>query len=219
MIVLINRGDYFQCGYIVRKGSFETHIQPAASISSGVTSLSSSPSSTSRTPTATPASPSSPTGRSSSRSPFRSIISAAGIVPACSASATPPTPCRPSSASAINLAIQDAVAAANLLVAPLRQSLETGFIPERALARVQRRRALAVRLTQGAQILVHGFLNRYLGSPRPLRAPLFPRLATRFAWIRHLVGRFIGMGLRPEHVRALPQPAPARNARLTASTT
>ena len=219
MLVLINRGDYFQCGYIIRKGTFETHIKPAglAHLRRDLAELVpvlAEPDSNGHT-------------RVDELTDFAQLKPLTVQVNHLRRWHAPGLLCIGDSAHAmspvggigINLAIQDAVAAANLLIAPLRQSLATGSVPERALARVQRRRAVAVRLTQGFQILAHRFLNGYLGRPQPLRAPLFARLANRFGWLRGLLGRFIGVGLRPEHVRSLPQPAPARYARLTASTT
>ena len=114
----------------------------------------------------------------------------------------------------INLAIQDAVAIANALI-PALLAAQSGTLPalaaqrriDRAAARVQRRRSLPTRITQGFQILVHAFLNRYLGRPGTFRAPLLMRLLGRFPLLRRLPGRFIGMGVLPEHPR-LPAPAP-----------
>ena len=219
MLVLINRGDYFQCGYIIRKGSFETHIKPAglAQLRRDLAEL---------VPVLGEPDPNGHT-RVAELTDWAQLKPLTVQVNHLRRWHAPGLLCIGDAAHAmspvggigINLAIQDAVATANLLIAPLRTSLSTGLLPERALARVQRRRALAVRLTQGFQILAHRFLNGYLGHPQPLRAPLLARLANRFSWIRSLTGRFIGMGLRPEHVRWLPQPAPARYARLTASTT
>jgi 2-polyprenyl-6-methoxyphenol hydroxylase-like FAD-dependent oxidoreductase len=103
----------------------------------------------------------------------------------------------------INLAIQDAVAAANLLWAPLRD----GTLTTDHLRRVQRRREWPTRVTQGLQILVQRrVITRVLGSgatridpPRLLtllaRTPLMRRLPAR------LVARLIGVGVRAEHVR------------------
>lgn len=99
----------------------------------------------------------------------------------------------------INLAIQDAVAAANILWRPLRdQQLEVGH-----LAAVQRRREWPTKVTQRLQVLVQ---NRVIGpalaARRPLRPPLVLRLAARFPVIRRLTARLIGLGLRPEHVHS-----------------
>jgi 2-polyprenyl-6-methoxyphenol hydroxylase-like FAD-dependent oxidoreductase len=98
----------------------------------------------------------------------------------------------------INLAIQDAVAAANLLAAPLR----AGRVGVEDLARVQRRRDWPTRVTQRLQVLVQNRLvRRVLQSRRPLRPALAVRLLVRFPRLRRLPGRLVGLGIRPEHVR------------------
>jgi len=98
----------------------------------------------------------------------------------------------------INLAIQDAVAAANLLAAPLRE----GRVSAEDLARVQRRREWPTRVTQRVQVLVQNrIVRRVLQRRRPLRPPPAVRLLARFPRLRRLPGRLIGLGVRPEHVR------------------
>jgi len=93
----------------------------------------------------------------------------------------------------INIAIQDAVAAANILA-------EGDFSVER-LRKVQRRREWPVRVTQRLQILAQNrIIARVLRSRQPLRPPLFFRLLTRYAALRRIPGRLIGMGIRPEHI-------------------
>jgi 2-polyprenyl-6-methoxyphenol hydroxylase-like FAD-dependent oxidoreductase len=97
----------------------------------------------------------------------------------------------------INLAIQDAVAAANLLSEPLRD----GRLEERDLARVQRRRALPTRLTQRFQVVVQNrIIARVLESGGRRAPPLILRLLARFPVLRRLPARLVGMGIRPEHV-------------------
>ncbi len=109
----------------------------------------------------------------------------------------------------INLAIQDAVAAANLLAAPLREGPP-------ALARlraVQRRRELPTRVTQRIQVMVQRRLvARVLVGARPLTPPLGVRLLAHVPWLRRIPARLVGLGIRPEHVRApvAPAGAPAR---------
>jgi 2-polyprenyl-6-methoxyphenol hydroxylase-like FAD-dependent oxidoreductase len=100
----------------------------------------------------------------------------------------------------INLAIQDAVAAANRLAAPLRD----GRVTDEDLRAVQERRELPTRVTQRIQVLVQDrVITRVLSGRRPLRPPLPLRLLARFPALRRLPGRLIGIGIRPEHVRAL----------------
>ena len=92
----------------------------------------------------------------------------------------------------INIAIQDAVAAANVL--------RRGDFGVERLKTVQQRREWPVRVTQRLQILAQDrIITRVLGSTGRLEPPLFFRLLNRFAWLRRLPGRLIGMGVRPEH--------------------
>lgn len=95
----------------------------------------------------------------------------------------------------INIAIQDAVAAGNFL-------REGDFSPA-TLRRIQRRREWPARATQRLQILAQDrIISRVLQSRSPLEVPIGFRLLARHAWLRRLPGRLIGMGLRPEHVAA-----------------
>ena len=98
----------------------------------------------------------------------------------------------------INLAIQDAVAAANLLAAPLRD----GRLTEDHLGRVQRRRALPARITQRLQLLMQErVIAAVLGGGGTLTPPLALRLLARFPPLRRLPARLIGLGVRPEYLR------------------
>jgi 2-polyprenyl-6-methoxyphenol hydroxylase-like FAD-dependent oxidoreductase len=98
----------------------------------------------------------------------------------------------------INLAIQDAVAAANLLAAPLRE----GTLALDDLRRVQRRREIPTRLTQRLQLVIQNrAISRVLrGGARPLR-PAWPVwLLDRVPLLRRIPARVLGIGFRPEHV-------------------
>jgi 2-polyprenyl-6-methoxyphenol hydroxylase-like FAD-dependent oxidoreductase len=98
----------------------------------------------------------------------------------------------------INLAIQDAVAAANLLSDPLR----AGQVTTGDLRRVQQRRMLPTRLTQRAQLLIQNrVIRRVLSSTVALTPPLAIKLLARFPFLRRIPARLIGIGVRPEHVR------------------
>ena len=100
----------------------------------------------------------------------------------------------------INLAIQDAVCAANTLALPLREVADVDPL----LHRVQDRRMLPTRLIQGAQRTVHERLLRPLieGTRKlPEKPPLAMRLADRYPLLRRIPGYFIGHGIRQEHVR------------------
>jgi 2-polyprenyl-6-methoxyphenol hydroxylase-like FAD-dependent oxidoreductase len=110
----------------------------------------------------------------------------------------------------INLAIQDAVAAANLLAAPLRAGRAT---PEE-LAAVQRRREWPTRVTQRLQMLAQeGVLRPVLDRTTPITPPLALRLLGRFPILQRLPARLVGLGVRPEHVAPVhssPTPAAGR---------
>jgi 2-polyprenyl-6-methoxyphenol hydroxylase-like FAD-dependent oxidoreductase len=98
----------------------------------------------------------------------------------------------------INLAIQDAVAAANILAAHLQQ----GPVSERDLRAVQQRREFPTRATQRIQIAVQKrVIGRVLASTRKLSAPLIVRLLRLMPFLTRLPARLIGLGVRPEHVR------------------
>ena len=99
----------------------------------------------------------------------------------------------------INLAIQDAVAAANSLAAPLRE----GRLAIEDLRRVQHRRMLPTRLTQRMQLFVQDrIIRRVLSSTDTPVLPYAVKLLARFPFLRRIPARLIGMGIRPEHVRA-----------------
>ncbi len=99
----------------------------------------------------------------------------------------------------INLAIQDAVAAANILALPLRHGSATPG-PLRA---VQRRRELPTRLTQGVQVFVQNRVIRNVLSSKQqqITLPLALRLLRRWHWLQRIPAYLVGLGVRPEHVR------------------
>jgi 2-polyprenyl-6-methoxyphenol hydroxylase-like FAD-dependent oxidoreductase len=98
----------------------------------------------------------------------------------------------------INLAIQDAVAAANILGAKLAE----GNFSHDDLKAVQRRREFPTRATQRLQVLMQDMvIRRVLASTRPLTLPWPLKLVQRWPFLRYISARMIGMGFRPEHVR------------------
>jgi 2-polyprenyl-6-methoxyphenol hydroxylase-like FAD-dependent oxidoreductase len=98
----------------------------------------------------------------------------------------------------INLAIQDAVAAANILARPLRK----GVITADHLARVQRRRGLPTRLTQRFQVILQKqLIARVLATPERVVLPWPHRLMLRSKFLSRVRGRIVGLGFRPEQVR------------------
>src|SRR5262249_20314668 len=97
----------------------------------------------------------------------------------------------------VNPAIKDAVAAANVLAGPLRERAVT----DRDLAKVQRRRAFPTRLTQRLQELLRRQVGRGLGKSGSARPPWPIRLLERTSLLCRLRTRFVGLGIRPEHVK------------------
>ncbi len=98
----------------------------------------------------------------------------------------------------INLAIQDAVAAANVLAAPLARGEDVDPL----LQRVQKRRLLPTRIIQAAQKTAQDrIIGRVLGGG-PITVPAFVRLLDRFPLLRRVPGRMIGLGFRRERVRS-----------------
>jgi 2-polyprenyl-6-methoxyphenol hydroxylase-like FAD-dependent oxidoreductase len=113
----------------------------------------------------------------------------------------------------INLAIQDAVAAANFLAGPLARGEDVDPL----LHKVEERRLFPTRVIQAAQKLAQDrIIGRLLQPGAPIRrAPLIIRLLDRFPVLRRIPGRFIGLGVRRERVRspAAPQkPSPPRDS-------
>jgi 2-polyprenyl-6-methoxyphenol hydroxylase-like FAD-dependent oxidoreductase len=112
----------------------------------------------------------------------------------------------------INLAIQDAVAAANILAAPLA----SGRLSDDDLGHVQRRRELPTRVIQRGQLAIQDqFLRKALERHGEVKVPLAMRLLQRFPALRRIPARLVGVGVRPEHVKvpnvdfSLPDTGPA----------
>ncbi len=98
----------------------------------------------------------------------------------------------------INLAIQDAVAAANILVPKLRR----GAVTLDGLRAVQRRRELPTRLTQGMQLAVQNrVISNVLRATQRLRPPWLMRMLGRYPFLQRFPARVLGLGFRPEHIR------------------
>ena len=188
-LILINRGDYFQAGLVIRKNSFDqlkdaglprlrellTHIAPFLGerveeiqdwdqvklLSVQINHL-----------------------RRWYRPGLLCIGDAAHAM-------------SPGGGVGINLAIQDAIAAARILGGALREHRSTDAL----LPRVQRRREFPALVTQAVQKRAHAGLAYVFDHAGPMRAPLQFRLITRIPGVQRLLGRLIGIGVRPEHVR------------------
>lgn len=103
----------------------------------------------------------------------------------------------PAGGVGINLAIQDAVATANLLSDALRNRR----VSDDLVAQVQKRREFPTRVTQRIQATVHRGFDRLFQNPGPAKPPWQLRLALHIPGLPRLLARAIGMGVRPEHIR------------------
>src|SRR6185436_18969742 len=191
IFIALNRGDYWQCGYVIAKGQFEEmRRQPFETFRAAIVKL------------APYVSDSVQDLRGwddvklltvrVDRLPdwFRPGLLCIGDA----AHAMSPV-----GGVGINLAIQDAVAAANVLFEPLRE----GQLAIDHLRRIQKRRELPTRMTQGLQVAVQRrIIARVLVETGPLKPPLAVRLLARVAFLRRIPARIIGLGIRPEHVSA-----------------
>ena len=105
----------------------------------------------------------------------------------------------------VNLAVQDAVAAANILAAPLRE----GKLSTEHLDHVQRRRTFPMKVIQKMQTTVQErLLDKILDAQKPMTAPFVVRLFNMIPFLQRIPARIVGIGVRPEHIHTAPQ-APA----------
>jgi 2-polyprenyl-6-methoxyphenol hydroxylase-like FAD-dependent oxidoreductase len=190
LLVTLNRGDYWQCAYVIPKGSL------AALQAAGLDAFRDrvgviAPFLVAGSPTLTDWDQIKLLSVQISRMPrwWRDGLLCIGDA----AHAMSPV-----GGVGINLAIQDAVAASNLLAEPLREKRLT---PEH-LEAVQRRRDWPARVTQRAQIAIQNEVLAPVlaGTAAPAELPLPVRLLQRFAVLRRLPARLVGIGVRPERV-------------------
>lgn len=108
----------------------------------------------------------------------------------------------------VNLAVQDAVATANLLA----DELQRGCPSEDELDAVRRRREFPVKMTQRMQMIVQNNIisGALQGGDRPLKVPLVLRLITALPWLQGIPARLLALGVRPEHVQSKATPARKR---------
>jgi 2-polyprenyl-6-methoxyphenol hydroxylase-like FAD-dependent oxidoreductase len=191
IFVLINRGDYWQCGYVIAKGSFD--VLRERGLDAFRTALSRiAPMLADRV---------------CELKDWKQVSLLTVAVERLERWHRPGLICIGDAAHAmspiggvgINLAVQDAVAAANILAAPLR----AGAADEAVLARVQRRRELPTRLIQALQVtiqnqVIRGLLTR---SGDELKPPLVVKLLQRFPMLGRIPARALGVGVRPEHIQ------------------
>jgi 2-polyprenyl-6-methoxyphenol hydroxylase-like FAD-dependent oxidoreductase len=188
-LVMINRTSYWQCAYLIRKGSFDQVKQRGlADFQQGVLSVAPYLS-----------------DRVKELDDWNKVKLLTVSVDRLKTWHQPGLLCIGDSAHAmspiggvgINLAIQDAVAASNLLTAPLL----AGTLTESDLAAVQKRREPPTRKTQGMQVFIQNHVvDRVLGDPRPVKLPMALRLLKYIPALRRIPARMIGLGFLPEHI-------------------
>jgi 2-polyprenyl-6-methoxyphenol hydroxylase-like FAD-dependent oxidoreductase len=191
LIVLINRVDYFQVGYIVAKGTFPQIQQDGIaafhqSIERIVPFLA---------------------GRTAEIDSWDKVKLLTVQVNRLREWCSPGLLCIGDAAHAmspvggigVNIALQDAVATANILT----ECLLTSGVTVHDLRTVQNYREPAVRKTQKVQIFAHRLLNAVLHSTGPFTPPLLFRIITSMPGFRYLTARFIGMGFQPQHIKYL----------------
>ncbi len=101
----------------------------------------------------------------------------------------------------VNIAVQDAVAAANILAGPLK----AGRLQDTDLEAVQQRRLWPVRATQAVQVFMQNrMIAPTLAGTRPLRPPWPMRLLNAVPYLQRIPARMLGMGVQPEHVKTKP---------------
>ncbi|MEE9141984.1 MAG: FAD-dependent oxidoreductase [Gammaproteobacteria bacterium] len=189
IFVLLNRSDYWQCGYVIPKGSAErvkeagldafrkdfAQLVPwAAERADEIASWDQVRLLTVRVDRL----------KRWYRSGFLCIGDAAHAM-------------SPVGGVGINLAIQDAVAASNRLAKPLSENRLT----DADLARVQKRRMLPTRITQHMQVMIQDrVIARVLETESALQTPWPLRMLAKHPRLRRIPARLIGIGIRPEHI-------------------
>lgn len=189
MMVMLNREDYWQCAFVIPKGEAD-HIRAEglAAFQDGIRELQPFLG-----------------DRVRELDDWRKVSVLTVVVDRLKEWARPGLLCIGDAAHAmspiggvgINLAIQDAVAAANILGPIILQRAPT--LEE--LKRVQARRAFPVRATQRMQLAVqNNIFPAIFGKGGPMKAPLLLRAMTKLSWLQTIPARVLGVGFRPEHI-------------------
>jgi 2-polyprenyl-6-methoxyphenol hydroxylase-like FAD-dependent oxidoreductase len=101
----------------------------------------------------------------------------------------------------VNLAVQDAIAASNILAVPLRE----GRVADDHLQQVQQRRTFPMKVIQKMQTTIQErLIDKILDSTAPAKAPFMMRLFNTFPFLRRIPARIVGIGVRPEHIHTQP---------------
>ena len=191
MLVTIDRSDYWQCAFVIRKGGIdEIHAAGLAAFRTSVGEIASHLAK-----------------RMEELRSFDDIKLLSVSLDRLNTWSKPGLLCIGDAAHAmspvggvgINLAIQDAVATANLLA----EKLAVGSASDEDLDAVRRRRLFPVKVIQGLQVTIHKrVLEPRVSGGAELTPPWPLRLLDRSAWLRQWPARLLGVGVRPEHVRS-----------------
>ena len=193
IFVMLNRGDYWQCGFVIRKGSIEeVHARGLEAFRAGVVRC--APFVADRVNTI------------ASWDDVKLLTVAVDRMPAWyrpgllfigdAAHAMSPI-----GGVGVNLAVQDAVAATNILAKRLR----TGKVTLDDLDAVQRRREFPTKMTQRFQVFMQDrVVTRALEGDIEAKPPLGVRMIARMPVLARIPARLLGLGVRPEHVKTTP---------------
>jgi 2-polyprenyl-6-methoxyphenol hydroxylase-like FAD-dependent oxidoreductase len=197
IFITLNRGDYWQCAFVIPKGGFERiKIEGLAAFQANLARL-----------------PPALKDRVKEIRSWHDVKLLTVTVDRLRRWHRPGLLCIGDAAHAmspvggvgINLAIQDAVATANFLAGKLL----AGRLDDSDLAAVQRRREWPAKATQWAQLQIQRrIISPVLGRDQPLAVPWPLRLLQRWPMLRRLPARLLGLGVRPEHIHS-------RNAQTT----
>jgi 2-polyprenyl-6-methoxyphenol hydroxylase-like FAD-dependent oxidoreductase len=196
MMVTFDRGDYWQCAYVIAKGQYDAVrarglqallddvVRMAPLLKSGISDVKS----------------------------FDDVKLLTVAINRLARWTRPGLLCIGDAAHAmspvggvgVNLAVQDAVATANLLA----DKLQRGCPSEHELDAVRRRRAFPMKVTQRMQVIVQDNIISGALQPgdRPLKVPLIMRLITALPWLQGIPARLLAVGVRPEHVQSKAAP-------------
>lgn len=191
IFIMLNRGDYWQCAFVIPKGAFEgVRARGLAAFQAGVGAL---------LPFEA--------ARAKEITGWEQVALLTVKVDRLQRWARDGLLCIGDAAHAmspvagvgVNLAVQDAVAAANIISGPLRE----GKLTLEHLQRVQARRQFPTRVTQRLQLAMQNtIIKRALDATAPLTPPLPLKALLATPYLNRLPARLIGLGIRPEHVSA-----------------
>jgi 2-polyprenyl-6-methoxyphenol hydroxylase-like FAD-dependent oxidoreductase len=195
MFVMLNRGDYWQCAFLIRKGGYdEVRGRGLAALGVEIAKLAPFVG-----------------DRLDELKDWDDIKLLTVAVDRLATWWRPGLICIGDAAHAmspvggvgVNLAVQDAVAAANILAAPLRE----GRYADSYLEQIQRRRTFPMKVIQRMQIGVQNrLIDPLLASEKAFEAPWAMKLFNWFPVLRRIPARIVGVGVRPEHIRTEPHP-------------